>query len=227
MEKNWRLLNYSILISFVLLALIYSCKKDDDNNQVKDVDGNVYNTVTIGTQVWMVENLKTTRYKDGTSIPLITDDIDWGALSAGAYCNYQNNDSLVTYYGRLYNWYAVNTGKLAPEGWHVPSDKEWLILSEYLGGGEIAGGKLKEAGLTHWCTPNTSATNESGFTALPGGLRFDDSGFGFIKSVEVWWSSSEDTQLRGIDFYVGYIYSNAYLESYNKIGGFAIRCIKN
>jgi uncharacterized protein (TIGR02145 family) len=192
-----------------------------------DFDGNNYGTVTIGSQIWMLENLKTTRYKDGTSIPEITDDSVWRVLSFPAYCNYNNSDSLVTRYGRLYNWYAVNTGKLAPEGWRVPTAIDWLTLSGFLGGGTIAGGKLKETGTSHWSSPNTDATNESGFTALPGGLRFDEGSFGFMNALDVWWSSDVDTLLRGINFYVGYIYSDAYLESYNKTGGFAIRCIKN
>ena len=118
---------------------------------VTDDDGNVYHSVTIGTQVWMVENLKTTKYNDGTSIPLVTDATDWHNLLTPGYC-WNNNDE-ATYkatYGALYNWYTVNTGNLCPTGWHVPGDAEWTTLTTYLGGEDVAGGKLKEVGITHW-----------------------------------------------------------------------------
>ena len=116
-------------------------------------------------------NLKTTKYNDGTSIPNVTNDTSWSNLTTGAYCWYNNDVSYKNPYGALYNWYAVNTGKLAPKGWHVPSDAEWTTLITYLGGESIAGGKLKEAGTTHWLSPNTEATNSTGFSALPGGRR--------------------------------------------------------
>ena len=144
---------------------------------VVDIDGNVYHTVTIGTQVWMVENLKTTKYNDGTAIPLVTDSAAWDELTTPGYCWY-NNDS-ATYknpYGALYNWYAVSTGKLAPTGWHVPTDSEWAVLTTYVGntyygGLDSAGGALKSTDKTYWLSPNTGATNSSGFSALPGGFR--------------------------------------------------------
>ncbi|MBI5010148.1 MAG: fibrobacter succinogenes major paralogous domain-containing protein, partial [Bacteroidia bacterium] len=138
--------------------------------QVSDIDGNVYQTVTIGTQVWMKENLKTTKLNDGIALPNVIDNAAWAALTTTGYCWY-NNDA-TTYkstYGALYNWYAVNTGKLCPIGWHVPSDDEWTLLTTFRGGYSVAGGKLKETGTLHWTSPNTGATNETGFTALPGG----------------------------------------------------------
>ena len=138
---------------------------------VVDIDGNVYNTVTIGTQVWMVENLKTTKYRNGDAIPNVTGNASWVALSTGAYCWY-NNDA-ATYkatYGALYNWYAVGDSRnIAPSGWHVATDSEWTTLSTFLGGESIAGDKLKEIGTSHWLSPNTGATNSNGFTAFPGG----------------------------------------------------------
>jgi uncharacterized protein (TIGR02145 family) len=142
---------------------------------VTDGDGNVYNTVTIGTQIWMKGNLKTMKFNYGTSIPNVTDNTTWAGLTSAAYCWY-NNDAATykTTYGALYNWYAVdvasNDGKnVCPAGWHIPSDAEWTTLTDYLGGASVAGSKLKETGTTHWLSPNTGATNESGFTALPGG----------------------------------------------------------
>ena len=143
---------------------------------VTDVDGNVYNTVTIGTQCWLQENLKTTKYKDGTSIPLVTDNSAWGSLSTPGYCWYNNDDTYKNTYGALYNYYTVLTNNLCPSGWHVATEREWSTLVTYLGGASIAGGKLKESGTTHWVTPNTGANNETGFIALPGGRREHPSG---------------------------------------------------
>jgi uncharacterized protein (TIGR02145 family) len=144
---------------------------------VTDIDGNIYHVVTIGTQVWMVENLKVTKYNDGSAIPKVTLASDWSTQSIGAYCVYDNNEGYVATYGRLYNWFAVNSGKLAPEGWRVPTSDDWNALAVYLGGADIAGGKLKTIGST-WYTPNSGATNETGFSALPGGERLDDGSFG-------------------------------------------------
>lgn len=165
--------------------------------QCLDVEGNTYKTVKIGTQWWMAENLKTATYNDGSPIPLVTDDDEWSNLrnnSAPGYCWYNNNNSNKEVYGALYNWYAVSTGKLCPTGWHVPSDSDWYILTSFLNQphGNI-GGKLKETGTSHWLSPNTDATNESLFTALPGGLRMN--GFVAIGSYGNWWSSTEGNRL--------------------------------
>jgi uncharacterized protein (TIGR02145 family) len=158
-----------------------------------DGDNNNYPVVKIGTQVWMAENLKTTRYRDGsTSIPLKTDDTQWNTSTPG-YCWYNNQEA--TYkatYGALYNWYTVSTGNLCPTGWHVPTDAEWTILTDYLGGISTAGDKLKENGTTHWISPNSGATNETGFTALPGGLRQTWGPFDGIGGSTYFWSSSEN-----------------------------------
>ena len=149
---------------------------------VTDFDGNVYYTVTIGSQVWLAGNLKTVKYNDGTDIPLVTDKTAWGALTTPGYC-WLNNDKATNKdtYGALYNYYVVdpaaNGGKnVCPTGWKVPTNDEWTALTTYLNGEAAAGGKLKEAGTAHWQTPNTGATNETGFTALPAGGR----GYDFI-----------------------------------------------
>ena len=162
-----------------------------NSGTVTDIDGNVYNTVTIGTQIWMVENLKTTKYNDGTSIPNVTDYTEWGALTTGAYCWYNNNASNKSPYGALYNWYSVNTGKLAPVGWHVPTFAEWTTLNTVIGG---VAGKLKETGTDHWASPNTGATNETGFTALPGGSRNGGylAAFTGLGLSGYWWSTRDD-----------------------------------
>jgi len=195
---------------------------------VTDIDGNVYHTVPIGTQVWMVENLKTTRYNDGTPIPNVTDNTAWAYLTTPGYCWY-NND-LATYkntYGALYNGYTVdlysNGGKnVCPTGWHVPSFDEFATLTTYLGGVAVAGGKLKETGTTHWTAPNTGATNETGFTALPGGFRNNYSSFYLIGNV---------CYLRyDGGFYVSNIgYNNGVWGiGYNDvISGYSVRCLKD
>jgi len=141
---------------------------------VKDYDGNVYQTVKIGKQIWMVGNLQVTHYNNGDVIPNVTDQTAWNGLTTGALCAYDNDQNNVKTYGYLYNYYVISDPRgICPAGWHVPSLAEWETLSQACGGDAVAGGALKEAGTTHWDAPNTGATNSSGFTALPGGVRLD------------------------------------------------------
>jgi len=202
-----------------------------------DIDGNMYNTITIGTQTWMAENLKTTKYNDGTLIPNVTDNTAWAGLSTGAYCDYDNTPSNSTTYGRLYNWYAVDNNastkdasngskNICPAGWHVPTDTEWTTLTTYLGGLDVAGGKLKETGTTHWNTPNTDATNSSGFTALPGGYRFGNT-FTYIGTTGYWWSLTEDGTGTVWTRYIYFSGSSVYRVGSSKAGGFSVRCIRD
>ena len=166
------------IVCILLIGMFLTgCKKENDeqisDGTVTNIDGNVYKTVKIGKQWWMAENLKTTRYRNGEEIINITDPIQWGALVIGAYCWYNNDISNKGPYGALYNWNAVMDDRnLAPVGWHIPTDEEWTTLSTTLGGESVAGGKLKEAGFSHWNAPNTGATNESGFTVLPNGYCY-------------------------------------------------------
>jgi uncharacterized protein (TIGR02145 family) len=205
---------------------------------VTDIDGNVYNTVTIGTQVWMKENLKTTKYNDGTAISNITVNATWTALTTGAYCDYSNTPANSTTYGRLYNWYAVdnnaatrvasNGGKnVCPNGWHVPTDAEWTTLTTYLGGESVAGGKLKETGTTHWESPNEGATNETGFTALPGGNRNNNGAFNEIGTNGFWWSSTESAAATAWYRAIYYNFSSVFRFSYYKLYGFSVRCLRD
>jgi uncharacterized protein (TIGR02145 family) len=157
---------------------------------VPDIDGNIYNTVIIGTQVWLAQNLKTTKLNDGTPIPTVTDGTAWSLLSTPGYVWYGNDNVTSADYGILYNWSSVNTGTLCPSGWHVPSIAEWSTLSTFLGGNLVAGGKLKEVGTTHWTSPNNGATDEVGFSALPGGFRSYMGPFMDITMVGYWWTSS-------------------------------------
>jgi uncharacterized protein (TIGR02145 family) len=195
---------------------------------VSDIDGNVYNTVTIGAQVWMKENLKVTHYRNGESIPNVTDGTAWKNLFNGALC-YYNNDSAANAsdYGVLYNWYAVNDSmNICPFSWHVPTDAEWTTLTGYLGGQSIAGGKLKETGTTHWQSPNTGATNETGFTALPGGFR-DNIGFNFYRYDGLWWSFTERDSIRAFYNIIFFDFSNLMGGYSSKTCGYSVRCIRD
>jgi uncharacterized protein (TIGR02145 family) len=138
-----------VLLGFSLV-LIYNCKKED-SNIITDIDGNTYHKITLGSQVWMLENLNVTHYNNGDSIPNVTDSATWVNLESGAYCNYHNFPENAITYGRLYNWYAVNDSRdLCPTGWHVATEDDWNLLTDYLGGEDAAGGKLKEHGSYHW-----------------------------------------------------------------------------
>ena len=203
-------------------------------NTVTDIDGNVYQTVKIGDQWWMAENLKVTHYRDGTEIPEITDDGTWAGLSSGAYCNYDNDDNNADTYGSLYNWYAVTDSRnIAPEGWHVPSDAEWTTLTTYLGGESVAGGKMKETGTTHWTSPNTGATNESGFAALPGGYRSDGDGgpgyFGGEGNYAYFWSSPEYLMSYALGRVLLNNDSGIYGSNYNNLerDGYSVRLVRD
>ncbi len=199
---------------------------DSDYCPVTDYDGNTYETVTIGTQTWMAENLKTTHYKDGSVIPNITNNSEWGGLSTGAYGDYNNDPANANTYGRLYNWYAaVDSRGVCPEGWHVPTDAEWTVLTDYLGGTTVAGGKLKETGTSHWNSPNTGATNESGFTALPGGYRdLSNGNYLDMGSYGYFWSSTAYNSDSAWYRYLNYYNSNVLRYNYYKHYGFSIRC---
>lgn len=202
-----------------------------------DGEGNNYPVVKIGQQVWMGENLKTMKFRDGTKIPLITDGTEWGNLSSPAYCWYNNTPDLENNYGALYNWHSVNTVNICPQGWHVPAESDWIELIDHLGGTDIAGGKLKETGTIHWWTPNTGATNETGFTALPGGWRkglnpfpmYVDGIFELKHEAGSWWSSSENIT----DGFCAYFFLMDMNESgiskcnAEKQFGTSVRCIKD
>ena len=168
-------------------------------------DNTTYKTIVIGTQVWMAEKLKASKFNDGTAIPLVTSDKAWGESTTAAYCWYGNNETEnKILYGALYNWYAVNSGKLCPAGWHVPSNTEWTVLTNYLGGEELATGKLITPDTTYWISINPWANNESGFTALPGGRRLSPWGFLDIGSSGYWWSSTENFQTTAWFRYISY-----------------------
>lgn len=195
---------------------------------VTDEDGNTYETITIGNQVWMTENLKTTKYNDGTNIPLVADSSNWRKLVTPGYCWYNNDEAKNRdTYGALYNWLTVNTGKLCPIGWNVPTDSAWDELISYLGGDKIAGVLLKETGTTHWTSPNPGATNTTGFTALPGGARSAQSVFGLLRNSGNWWSSTEETAATAWYRTMTFNQISVGRNPGNKRSGFSIRCIKD
>jgi uncharacterized protein (TIGR02145 family) len=253
---------YTTLLAVLCLPLLFCCKKEvSDTSKVKDPpvstaeiifnpnlnygsvtdqSGFTYKTITIGTQTWMAENLRTTKYRNRVAIPEVADDNAWSPLITGAWCNYQNDTTYTKIYGRLYNWYAVNDSRnIAPAGWHLPTDAEWQILISYLDEAAdfshdwgvcstLAGAMLKEMGTTHWFSPNTASTNESGFTALPGGGRDAFSGFDLDKAGKngAWWSNSAG-------FYGSIYYqlstSNkaVYRGQYPYTSGYSVRCVKD
>lgn len=194
-----------------------------------DADGNVYATVVIGKEEWIQANLKTTRYQDGTPIPNVTDPNSWSGLTGGAYSWYENDIANQDVYGALYNWYAVDTGKLCPDGWLVPASENWGPLSDALGGEQQAGGAMKEAGTAHWDAPNTGATNGSGFTALGSGRRNVDGTFEGKGQFAMWWCTDQD------DFPLGDLSWLWYVKDADAIAagataerayGHAVRCMR-
>jgi uncharacterized protein (TIGR02145 family) len=203
---------------------------------VNDAEGNMYYTQTIGTQLWMAENLKTRKFSDNSDIPFVPDNAAWGVLSTSGYCWNRNN---IGPYGAMYNWYAVNTGKLCPTGWHVPNDNEWLILINYAGGENMAGIKLKEGGTDHWIGTN-NGTDESGFTALPGGFRFSLDGTFLSHNViytakdseyndreGLWWSSAGYSSTFAQTVSIGNKVDKIARNPQPKGSGISVRCIKN
>lgn len=194
---------------------------------VTDIDSNVYNTVTIGTQVWMAENLKTSKYRNGDSISTGLSDDDWMSTTYGACSIYDNDDANNTTYGKLYNWYAVTDSRLlCPDGWHVPADAEWTTLISSLGGENVAGSKLKEAGTMHWNSPN-NANNESGFTALPAGQNMWYGPFGGLGNYGYWWSTSEGFGSGSWGRTMVHSEDTVRRFNYTKVVGFSVRCVND
>ena len=214
---------------------------------ITDIDGNSYNTVLIGAQCWTKENLRVTRYNDGTAIQFDAtggsggESTTWQNLTIGAHSILENDNSNLTKYGYLYNGYAAkgiyttgsnastNTLNICPSGWHVPTDAEWTTLTTELGGEDVAGGKMKSIGMAYWNSPNTGATNESGFSALPGGFRDSSGTFHFKNSSGFWWSSTEYQYLTDWVWYriSRYNQVNVMKSANGKTDGFSVRCLRD
>jgi uncharacterized protein (TIGR02145 family) len=213
----------------ILFSLCFLNSITGFSQTVNDVDGNTYNTVSIGNQVWLTENLKTTKFNNQDPISLVTDNTLWSTQTEAAYCSYQDDNLLANEYGNLYNWHVVNDIRnVCPTGYHVPSILEWEELIDFLGGAAVAGGKLKEAGLAHWMDPNTGATNSSGFTLLPSGWRANNNGFyeNLSYMAYVWSSTSVDAQSSSI-ILVGYDSPACYTSDSHILTGLPIRCLKD
>jgi uncharacterized protein (TIGR02145 family) len=216
------------LLLLALSVLIFANCTDDNSTNPDDT----IESVKIGAQTWMKKNLDVDRYRNGDPIPQVTDSTVWENLKTGAWCYYNNDSTLGKIYGKLYNWYAVNDSRgLAPEGWHVPSDSDWTKFGNFLGS-DVAGGKLKSTGTIEggdglWNSPNIGATNETGFSALPGGWRYHNGTFYNCGTDGDWWSSTESIAARAwyrnLNCYYAYIYRN----SFDKNSAFSVRCIKN
>ena len=194
-------------------------------------DGYTYTSIVLGNgQEWMAENLRSISYANGDPIPNITDNTIWQNLTTGAWAHYNNDSQYENPYGKLYNWYTVaDPRNVCPTGWHVPSDAEWTVLSDYLGGEAVAGGKMKSTGTAYWLTPNTGATNESGFSGLPGGYRSASGTFNGLGGGGGggWWSSTEDNTSFAWYRYLNYDNGVVGRGNLNKADGFSVRCLRD
>jgi uncharacterized protein (TIGR02145 family) len=250
MKNSEKVQVYVLLISFIAI-FFYGCKKDDANSlntttdekiiaiinpaltygTMTDQDGNTYKTIKIGSQTWMAENLRATKYRNGEALPEVGDNTTWSKLTTGAFCIYDNDPdkAKIATFGRLYNWYAVSDSRnIAPIGWHVPTDYDWTKLITHLKGDSVAGGKMKEIGIGNWAKPNTAATNDSGFTALPAGNRSSSNGafdsFGYYAN---YWSSTQHDATHAWSFYLFYLNDDCSRSDSYKNAGFSIRCVKD
>jgi uncharacterized protein (TIGR02145 family) len=198
-----------------------------------DQEGNLYKTIVIGTQEWMAENLNTSIYRNGDVITTNLDDATWQYTTSGAWVNYNNDASYACPYGKLYNWFTcLDARGLCPVGWHVPSDAEWTVLTDFLGGESVAGGKMKSTGTIEattglWVFPNSGATNSSGFSGAPGVYRDLIGGYDVIGRSGFWWSSSEDDTDVAWYRYVSFVNGNAYRGNYYKQDGYSVRCLRD
>jgi len=235
MKQEKPFLNSTLIAISLVLMLALGCKKEEDINiqyqdSVTDVDGNEYKTVLIGSQIWMAENLNVTKYRDGSKIENITDNLEWKNTTTGACCDYKNATTNSTTYGKLYNFYAIaDSRNICPVGWHIPTDDEWTELINSVGDKDNAGGKLKEEGTLHW-NPNginEGAVDSRGFTALPAGTRGDDGRFYDLNQMSVWYSSTVDPNNSVIVFATYSSYELISKCNSAKNLGFSVRCVKD
>ena len=221
----------------LFIALSFNTYGQTLGNGFTDIDGNQYNTVIIGTQEWMKENLNVSTYSDGTPIPQVTDPAIWAGLTKGAWCYYNNDSTLGITYGKLYNWYAVAgihdndsttpNKSLAPTDWSVPSANDWNTLVNYLGGNAIAGGKMKDTSFVHWLSPNTDATNISGFTGLPGGYRASASIGQNLTGTGHWWCSDYLAPFSAKGFQLSWYSGSVDSNLFSSQAGISVRFLQN
>jgi len=218
--------NRNTLRSVFVIGLVILCGCEEEKNGAGglpvDGDGNEYDTVVIGTQVWLKSNLKTTRYNNGIPVPLNAEISKWQTFPIGEYCWYNNDANNKDTYGALYDYKAVKVGALCPVGWHIPTIVDWTTLIDYLGGEILAGGELKETGTSHWTSPNSDASNSTGFAARPGGYRTWQGTYDKLRDIGYWWSSENSRN-------VMLFYQDASID-FGGIGGrpgFSVRCTKD
>jgi len=220
-----------LYLLFILSGILCSCREEKlDPYLARDIDGNIYHTITIGEQEWMAENLKTTRYRNGDPVPTVHELTYWSGLIVGAYCNYNFEPGNSKIYGRLYNWHAVNDSRnIAPKGWHIPTYDDLMVLYNYLGGtlkADSIGGKLKGTDTIYWASPNAGATNVTGFTALPGGCIYNDE-FKNISFQGCWWLATASSNYQALFFRINYNNPSFRWFEYHKSAGMSVRCIKD
>lgn len=217
---------YPALLTILITMMIFSTGVNNSFSQVTDIDGNTYKTVIIGSQEWLAENLNVEHYRNGDIIPQVQDGAEWKKLNTGAWCYYKNDTAIGKTFGKLYNWYAVNDPRgLAPDGWHIPGYTEWKQLTDTLGGDTAAGGKLKAN--TLWESPNEGATNSSGFSAIPGGIRDVDGFFYIIDKFGYFWAATEYNSDLAWFHLLYYYFPDVYRIVYKKTRGMSVRCVRD
>ncbi|MBS1533961.1 MAG: fibrobacter succinogenes major paralogous domain-containing protein [Bacteroidetes bacterium] len=224
--------HFTATLSLLLLLVLVSCSQEETKtkNQLASRLGApiATNTVQIGSQIWMTKNLNVSHYRNGDPIPQVTDPSQWANLTTGAWCYYQNNTANGRVYGKLYNWYAVNDPRgLAPSGYHIPTDTEYSELINSLGGTNVAGAALKESGTVHWNSPNSGASNSSGFTGLPGGTCQVNGSYYGLGILGCWWTATENNSCCAWYYTFAYNGNTVSKVNYGKNGGLSIRCIKD
>ena len=233
--KNFKktLNNFFLALVMISMTITTSCTKENfpvlvapDPTSVTDVDGNVYPVAKICDKFWMLENLRTTKYNDGTIIPTGLSNTEWGNTTIGAYSVYGDVTTNNLTYGKLYNWYAGNNTKLAPTGWHVATENEWIALVECLGGSSIAGGKMKSTS-SLWTSPNTGADNSSGFNGLPAGWKAGSGSYALLGDAAYFWGSNERNTTQGEYLKLVNNMTSVALNGATKSFGYSIRCVKD
>ena len=222
---------YAILMLLMNAITLFTVPLHASDDSMRDIDGNDYQTITAGKQTWTAENLNVSRYRNGDPVRHAATREEWldaAAKGEGAWCYFSNDPANGKNFGRLYNWYAVSDPRgLAPKGWHVPTDREWSALTAFLGGEAVAGGKMKAAGGSRWRTPNEAATNSSGFSALPGGLRGIDGVFAFGAQSAYFWTSAEHSPMLGWYRVLNYHVATVVRSGEEKIDGMSVRCVRD
>ena len=221
-----------ILLIFTIKSFIIFSQNSSSETYIKDIEGQIYKTAVIGKQEWMIENLKVTKYNNGTTIPNIIDSLQWTKLKSGAWVYYKNDTLNNSKYGKLYNWYTLDSKtngnkNVCPLGWHVPTDIEWGVLITYLGGDSLAGGRMKSVDTSNWESPNTDATNSSLFNGLPAGGRNNSGYFYYVGKHGYWWSSSETDKYNAWNCFLNNLNGEVARFSNYKVLGLSVRCLKD